>query len=437
MGFAVLGLFSFGLACAVLLVRPDALTGEPVRGLVLALTHLITLGWIGSLLFAGAYLFGPVLAGAPMWSERLPAWHLLAHVAGLGMLVGGLARQDYSLAGVGGLVLCVGLVLLIWNLQLTGNRKSLWTPAHMTFQAALFWLAVTGGVAIYMLRNRVTGESMLPAEMLIALHAHFALFGFLAQALLGVSLRMIPRLLDREEEAGSPLAWAGWCFLNLGLFLIFPVALAQNATAVMVAGACMGLGIFLYALQVLAYLLRHRENFSWGVATHATGIFLLALITLAALVRFPYLQAGSPEEVRAWMRMYISLSLLGPFAFAILGTSERMLPRMIWALRFGPWSEKGKVPPPQSLALSAAGGPIYFCLLLAWGYLAYGQWTEQADAIRIGSILLLAGFAWFVVGVSPALVRLLLGVTPEDIVSLPPDSPSATQTPNPKIQPTT
>jgi uncharacterized membrane protein len=72
MGFAVLGLFSFGLACAVLLVRSDALTGDPVRGLVLALTHLITLGWIGSLLFAGAYLFGPVLVRAPLWSERLP-----------------------------------------------------------------------------------------------------------------------------------------------------------------------------------------------------------------------------------------------------------------------------------------------------------------------------------------------------------------------------
>jgi hypothetical protein len=79
-GFAALGLFSFGVACVVLLMIPDALTGDPVRGPVLALTHLITLGWIGSLLFAAAYLVAPLLAEAPLWSNRLPALHFLCHL---------------------------------------------------------------------------------------------------------------------------------------------------------------------------------------------------------------------------------------------------------------------------------------------------------------------------------------------------------------------
>lgn len=381
----------------------------------MALTHLITLGWIGSLLFAGAYLFGPVLAEARLWSERLPTWHLLAHVAGLGLLVGGLARLDYSLAGIGGLLLCVGLVLLIWNLQVTGNQRTRWTPSHMTFQAALFWLAVTGAVALYMLRNRVVGGSLLPAETLIALHAHYALFGFLAQALLGVSLRMIPRLLGRDDEPQSILLWAGWSFLNMGLFLLLPVTLARSPTAVMVAGACMALGILLYALRLVALLWEHRNDLSWGVTTHATGIALLSLIALIALVRFPAMTSDSPDEIRSWMRIYISLSLFGPFAFAILGTAERMLPRMIWDLRFAPWQSHGELPSSDSLARPAAGGPIYFCLLLAWGYLAYGQIFEISEAIRLGAILMLFGFGWFVIGVSPALARLVLGVTPADL----------------------
>lgn len=218
MGFAALGMFSFGLTCIALVVRPDALLGDPGRGSVVALTHVATLGWIGSLLFAGSYLFGPVLTGAPLWSARIPAWHLVCHVSGLGMLAGGLLAKNYSVAGFGGVLTVVGLGLLVVNLQMTGNRRSLWNPAHLTFQSALFWLAVTGGVALYVLRSRLTGEAGIPVSILIALHAHVALFGFLTQALLGVSLRMVPRLLGRPALAKipQPWAWGGWFALNAG-----------------------------------------------------------------------------------------------------------------------------------------------------------------------------------------------------------------------------
>jgi len=415
MGFAVLGLFSFGLTCAVLLVRPEALAGDPTRPLVLGLTHLITLGWIGSLLFAGAYLFGPILAGDRLWSEMLPGWHLLAHVAGLGLLVFGLVRQDYSVAGFGGLILCLGLGLLILNLQVTGNRKSRWTPAHLTFQAALFWLGVTGALALYILRSRLGGSTPFPLETFIALHAHYALFGFLVQVLLGVSLRMVPRLLGHEEECSSGMVWAGWGSLNFGLLMLFPAAVSGSTTVLMVAGGFLVLGVLLYTLKVLGYILRHCKEISWGVATHATGLVLLSAIALAAIGRYPVMAGDSLEGIRSWMRIYISLALLGPFAFTIFGTAERMLPRMIWSLRFAPWTGHGALPSAESLARPAAGGPVFLCLLFAWSYLAYGQIFEMPDAIRLGALLLLASFAWFLVGVSPALARMILGVTPADL----------------------
>lgn len=420
MGFAMLGMFSLGLACAVLLVDPAILTGDPVRGPVLAFTHMVTLGWIGSMLFAGAYLVGPTLAGNALWSLRAPLWHLAFHVPGLTLLVVGLWIKSEPAAGVGGGLLCIGLVLLILNVKITGNIRSLWTPPHLAFQAAMFWLAVTGAVALYMLRNRTTNESPLPAETLIAFHAHYALFGFLTQALLGVSLGMIPRLLDREDLADAPqgFAWTGWILLNAGLVLLFPATIFASPPILLGTGILFALGVCGFVIEVLRMLWRASSTVSWGTITHACGVLLLLGIVVGALIQFPRVTVEGPGEIRVWMQMYIALALLGPFAFIILGSGERVVPVLVWNLRFRPWQDHAEVPPPISLRQAGAGGPVFFSLILAWVYLAIGQIQARPEAIRLGAILFLVAFAWYVVGVSPALLRFLLGVTPRELGKL-------------------
>lgn len=423
-GFAVMGLFSFGLTCVILLLRPDTLSGDPVRGSVLALTHLVTLGWIGSLLIAGAYLIGPVLAGSPLWSQKLPTLHLVCHSVGLALLLGGLAVLRYDVAGVGAAALVVGLAALILNLLMTSARRSLWTPANLAFQSALFWLAVTGAVALLMLHARGTGRMVFQPEMLIALHAHYALFGFLAQAMLGVSLRLLPGLNDTEPEKSrsNRLSWMGWICLNAGLLTLFPTVYSGSEIAVTVSAALIGLGVLGFAAEIGVLLFHKHTHRSWGTWTHATGVLLLVLIIAVAIWNFPRGEAAESGALREWMRMYISLSLLGPFAFTILGTGERILPRLVWQLRYAPWKSFGVLPPPESLGLRAAGGPVYFSLILAWTYLAYGQAGGGAAAIQLGAALLMTALVWFLVAVSPALLRLLIGVTPADLSALPPSS---------------
>ncbi|MBE2205489.1 MAG: hypothetical protein IAE94_14240 [Chthoniobacterales bacterium] len=420
MGFAALGMFSLGLACVVLLVRPDVLTGDPIRGPVLALTHLITLGWIGPMLFTGAYLLAPVLAETSLWSVKTPAWHLAFHVSGLALLIGGLWAVNYQLAGAGAILLCAGLALIIVNVQMTGNKRSLWTASNIAFQSSMFWLAVTGSIALYMLRNRAVGGAPVSSETLIALHAHYALFGFLTQALLGASLRMTPRLLGQEDfvEGHQKFAWAGWTFLNVGLLLLLPSTLAGSFPALLITGICIALGVAGFAAEVVHMLWRARRSINWGSLTHATGVLLLLGIAIGVLSRFPQVTLGKSEGIRAWMQLYISLVLLGPFVFVVLGSGERLVPLIVWKLRYGPWATHAEVPPPATLGREAAGGPVYFALLLAWIYLAMGQIQALPDAVRVGAILLLIAFAWFFGSIGPALVRFLLGVTPRELGKL-------------------
>ena len=424
LGFAAAGLFSFGLACVALLVAPESLAGDPVRGPVLALTHLVTLGWIGSLLFAAAYVVGPMLAESELWSGKLAAAHLALHLVGLALLIGGLALLRYDIASVGAGTLVAGLALMIVNLMVTGSRQSRWNPANITFQTAMFWLATTGTLALLMLRGRLATPWLASPETLIALHAHFALFGFLAQALLAVSLRVVPLSLGQTSHPKSldTLAWVAWAVLNGGLMLLVPASLASASGFIVAIGGIIAVGIILFAVDIACVLWIFRRHVSWGAATHATGIALLVAIVAAALWRLPEVAAGTLEQTREWMRFYISLALLGPFSFAIIGTAERLLPRLVWALRFSPWASHGPVPRPASLSREAAAAPAYFALLMAWVYFALGQWHGNQHALRVGAILMLLGFGWFLVSIAPAIVRLVLGVTPADLERRPPSA---------------
>lgn len=430
-GFAATGLFSFGLACVIILVRPDSLAGDPVRGPVLALTHLITLGWIGSLLFGGAYLVGPLLADSPLWSRRLPVLHWVTHLLGLALMLGGFFIGRYDAAAVGSALIFIGLTAMVVNLVATGARKSVWAPANVVFQTALFWLAVTGGLALFMLRGRLGGASPLSAETLIGLHAHYALLGFLAQVLLGVSLRLVPELLGRVSSGHRLdfLAWTGWTLLNTGLLALAPATMSGSVTGLVGVGAVIFIGLLGLCLPILGCLWSARRNISWAAITHVSGIVLLIALMAGALWRLPGVASGSLEESREWMRFYISMALLGPFSLAILGTGGHMIPRLVWNLRFGPWAERGTLPAIGSLGRRAASGPAYLALLIALIYLGLGQWLGNPEAIRLGGILMLLGFGWFVFSIAPAVVRLVIGVTPEDLGEVPPPTPGRASPP--------
>lgn len=422
LGFAAAGLFSFGLACLALLVAPESLAGDPVRGPVLALTHLVTLGWIGSLLFAAAYLVGPMLAESDLWSGKLAAAHLALHLVGLALLIGGLSLLRYDIASFGAAALVAGMALMVLNLVITGSRPSRWNPANIAFHTAMFWLAVTGMLALLMLRGRLATPWLASPETLIALHAHFALFGFLAQALLAVSLRLVPLSLGQTAHPKrlNTLAWIAWAVLNGGLMLLAPASLARANGFIVATGGIISIGIILFAVDIACVLWIFRRNISWGAATHATGIALLVAICAAALWRLPEVASGTLAQTREWMRLYISLALLGPFSFAIIGTAERLVPRLVWTLRFSPWASHGPVPRPASLSREAAAAPAYFALLMAWVYFALGQWHGNQHALRVGAILMLLGFGWFLVSIAPAIVRLVIGVTPADLERRPP-----------------
>lgn len=417
MGFGVSGLLSFALASGGLILWPELLTGDPIQGSVLAITHLVTLGWLTSFIFAGAYLMGPVLGGTPLWSRTLPIVHLVLHVSGLVLLICGLMLSRYDIALSGGIVLVAGLVLAIANFLITGSAKSVWTPSNLAFQSALFWLAATGFVALVMLHGRIKGSPPYPTEMMIGLHAHFALFGFLTQMLLGNALHLLPEMLGVKTESaiGRSAAWAGWVSLNTGLMLLAPLVMRQSALGIMICGALIALGIAGYLFAAIIVVICRWRYRMWPALLLSFALIVLAGLAAIALWKLPQLQTIELEAMRVWIRTYVSLMLLGVFPFAIIGAGSYFIPRLVWRLRYADWINHASVPPVGTLTHYAALAPAFFSLLMSFTYLAMGQKMGAAEPVRIGAILLLVSLLWYVGAILPSLVRLLIGVRPDDL----------------------
>lgn len=74
---------------AVLVGMDMAMAGAPKYPQMPIHTHFNLLGWMSMMIFGVAYHILPRFSGTPLWSNRLPVWHLwLANIGILGMAAG-------------------------------------------------------------------------------------------------------------------------------------------------------------------------------------------------------------------------------------------------------------------------------------------------------------------------------------------------------------
>ncbi len=94
------------IASGVLLASSDVVLVSRLMPFAMAATHLGTLGFLGALMLGALYQMIPVVAGVPVpWVRLAHVVHAL-FVAGLGMLVAGLALGTPTLLVVASIMRC-------------------------------------------------------------------------------------------------------------------------------------------------------------------------------------------------------------------------------------------------------------------------------------------------------------------------------------------
>lgn len=318
------------LASLILLVSgPQALISRWTPAL-LALTHLITLGFLSMTMIGALMQMLPVVAGAPMPWPRTVAW--MVHIpllAGTLMLAFGLFFSWTAMIGIAifPLAFAFGVFLVAAACSLSASQVRHATMRAMRF--ASLALAVTAGLGIA-LASTLGGYFDLPLNELVGLHAGWGLLGWVGLLVAGVAYQVVPMFQLTPAYPARLTRWLGGtvflllCGWSLAPYL--PPLPAAWGGALAAGGVATGFALFAGATLYVQHKRRRRVV---DVTLQFWRIGMLSLIAAITLWAAAQLTTAIAEDPR----YPIALGMLFMMGFAVSvvsGMLYKIVPFLVW-----------------------------------------------------------------------------------------------------------
>jgi hypothetical protein len=381
------------LAFAALLRRPEAMAGFFYHPRLLAVVHLVTLGWVTSYALGALYLVGALALRVPLPARGADAAVLVLHVVGVtGMVAHFWLDSPPGMAWSAGTVLAA-LLLFVARAAPAFARAPVPGELRAHLVLGLLNLIAAAAAGVLVAANKV--RPFLPGHVLagVAAHAHLALVGWATTLAVGVGYRLLPMLLPSAPPLGRPLWWSA-ALLGVGSWTL-AAGLATGTAWALAGGAAVAAAVAVFLGRV-GWMLRHprppnREHLrpDWGVLHALQALVYLALSTGLGLALLA--DRGALWTLRG-IAVYGVLALVGFLAQLVTGVGMRLLPLHAWLRSYG-----GRIPsepPPSVYALAwRPGQAASFALwtvgvpLLAAGFGGAGAAAVAAGA---GALLLAA-----------------------------------------------
>ena len=388
-------------------VDPAGIAGFFYHPRMLAVVHLVTLGWIGGSVLGSIHIVGPLALRMPLRASRADLAGFAAFTVGmLGMV------SHFWLDTPSGMAWSAGLASLAFlraSVRVLPRLARAPIPTAVKVPVGLALLNVLVAAALGVLLGVNKLSPFLPVSHLQAVlaHAHLAALGFGTLMVMGAGYRLLPMILPAAMTRGrGPLVSALLVEAGvLGLAASFFLGGRGRAGFALVSAA----GVFLFLAHVVAMLRdarpappeRPRPDLPRAQALVALACLALATLCGLALVLVPALDASSPLGLA-----YGALALVGFLAQMVVAVQQRLLPLAAWLWAFAGAGYR-ELPP----SLHHAAGR-------AWPALAFAGWTlgapllaaglalESLSGLRLGAALLLAGTTAHAAGLVRTLRRL-------------------------------
>jgi hypothetical protein len=390
-GFAHLCL---ALALAVLLARPDLPAGFFHHPRMIAVVHLVTLGWITSSILGAFYIVGPLALRLPLrpgWRDRAAFGSFAAGVTGV---VGHFWTGEYSGMAWSAVLVAAGVLhvaVRAWR-GLPASPVPWPVKLHVALAFANIMLASLFGMVIGL--NRIHGWFAWSPMSAAFAHAHLATVGWAVMMVIGLSYRLVPMIVPAQMPNRSSLA-ASAVLLEAGTIAL-AIALVTGSRWTPLAAAIIIAGIASFVREIRLIVGRKlpappalpRPDWStWQ--THIAFGWLMATASTGLLLTLPL----SFDWTSSLGWFYGTAGLVGFLAQIVVGIQGRLLPLYGWYRMM----ESYHMRPPERSAHTLASQSLAKGILIAWTLgvpaLALGLISGSRPTLAVGCALLLSGVA--------------------------------------------
>lgn len=416
--FMLTGVGALLIAFVWMALQPAVLAGYHYNQYVVAVTHLVVLGFVCSVVMGAMYQLVPVVLETKLYSERLAKWQFAVHLVSVVGMVWMFRIWDLKQVGHFGSGMALGVGLFAYNIARTLLRVPKWNVVASAITAALTWfgltiaaglaiaaakcaydstegLATAGGIREVVAALKIVAKFMSHFDAINAMHAHahLGVVGVFMTLIVGVSYRLIP-MFTLSEIQSRRRALLSVVLLNTGLAGTFVAILLRSPWKPVAAGLIV-LALAIYGWELVALLrARKRPGVDWGLRTFLAAVALLVPVSgLALVLAWPTLPlnplTGQLENV------YGFLGLLGVVTLAILGMLHKILPFLVWFGVYSPQVGRAQLPTTAQMVSERLQAGGFWSYLAGLAMVTVGILRESEPWVRGGAALLVVSLVLF------------------------------------------
>jgi hypothetical protein len=377
---------ALALASLLVALSPRAVAGFYYHSRMVAIVHLVTLGWITSSILGAIYVVGPATLGIRLPVKRTDYAAFALVLTGIVGMVGHFWIEEYGGMAWAAATATTGVlyVLVRFVRALRESPAPAGVTLHLLLAALNFTLAASAGIALGL--DKVF--HYLPGFVLanVFAHAHLAAVGWATMMVVGVAYRLLPMVLPAKAPRGKTL-FGSAALLEVGVVMLFVALVMQSAWAQ--AGALLVVGgIACFAWHVVE-MLRHRQRRPAAApavdfaALHAAGAAVALLIAMTVGI---YLLFTQTSELS--LRLAIAYGVFGLIGFLgqmVVGMLWRLIALTSWYHQMAAEVE-GRLVPPYSMP----NRRIQALVFVAWTFAV----PSLAAGFALNGIPLVSGGAW-------------------------------------------
>jgi len=318
---------SLALAFALTAANPHTVAGFFYHSRMVAIVHLITIGWIALSILGNVYVVAPMTFGVPFPAGKGDYSAFVLLLVGLIGMV-----SHFWIAEFGGMAWSAAIaagaachVALRFALRIRSAKVANGVKLHIYFATGNLVAAVTMGVLLGF--DKV--HQFLPGYVLsnVFAHAHLAAIGWVSMMVVGIGYRLLPMALPSATPSGRSIFLSA-ALLQTGIAGLFCTLVVRSNWAVLFAIAIV-VGFAVFGAHVLWMFERPKHPPPDRPRVRMTMIHLSAsaLWLLCACICGVMLAALPMSEFSLRLALlYGTLGLVGFLAQIIVGLEQRILP---------------------------------------------------------------------------------------------------------------